>query len=323
VQGVENTYKFSADLGQLVRNLYTSIKNLSDKSLEKTKNSKQSDVWIFMARTVRILQRLGLPTYELLKLSNRTMQMNRCKALSFATLSLMLGTAHAVPGSYTITQTETITESFSNFSTSPSQTTFTYNGTTPLIATINPFSSYNTGSGTLNTVEIQWRIAVSFTGTTAASFSGSGGFTGSGGAFVGPDAYSGAGGGGGNGAGPNSPFTITASWGSAADKVFNLPWPGGYSPDIAAKFTGASPYTVAFGDQFGNSPVGSGFGNFQYDDIASGLLSMQAQVTVLYNYFGEPVSAPVPATAALLGFGLLGVAASRRKPGRGLISRIC
>ena len=235
----------------------------------------------------------------------------RTEAIAGVVLGLMAGAAHAVPGNYEIIQTQTFSDSLSTFNPAGG----TYIITTPRIATINPFSSYNTGSGTLNSVTIRWNNSWAFSGTansgpSSASVSLSGG----GQVFVGPHLYNGSGGGNGTGGPPNSALNVTATWNgsSPANYVFTLP-SGSYNPAIATVFTGLSPFTVAYG-QTSTSSDGSGtWGTFTYSGIGSGLLTANIDVTVKYSYFGEQVPVPVPATLALLGLGLAGMGAVRRK----------
>jgi hypothetical protein len=232
------------------------------------------------------------------------------KALTIAlSLGLVAGAAHAVPGNYEIIQTQTFSDSLSTFNPAGGS----YTPTTPRIMTVNPFSSYNTGSGILNSVTIRWNNSWAFSGT---SDSGIGGYRanvngGSGQAYVGPDPYSGGGGGNGTNGGPNSAINLTANWNGSnpADYVFTLPFTGGYNPAIATLLSGSNPFTVAFA----SASDGSGdWGTFTYSGIASGLLTANVNVTVKYSYFGEQVPVPVPATLALLGLGLAGIGAVRR-----------
>ena len=232
------------------------------------------------------------------------------KALTIAlSLGLMAGAAHAVPGNYEIIQTQTFSDSLSTFNPSGG----TYSPTTPRIATINPFSSYNTGSGTLNSVTIRWNNSVTFSGTSDSGLGGSNNIiSGGGNAYVGANSYNGAGNGNSSNVGPNSPISFTASWNGStpADYVFTMPYPlCCYNPAIAATFSGSSPFTVAFGS---GSDGSNNSTTFSYYGIASGLLTATAEVTVKYSYFGEQVPVPVPATLALLGLGLAGIGAVRR-----------
>jgi hypothetical protein len=227
-------------------------------------------------------------------------------------LGLVAGAAHAVPGNYEIIQTQTFSDSLSTFNPAGGS----YNPTTPRIMTVNPFSSYNTGSGTLNSVTIRWNTIWTFSGTTGANGGGVN-LSGSGTAHVGPNIYNGAGGGTSASADPNSPISFSAtSWAGSdpADYVFTFP-PSLYNPAIATLFNGSNPFTVAFAPTTdGPAADGSGsWGNFTYSGIASGLVTANVDVTVKYSYFGEQVPVPVPATLALLGLGLAGIGAARRK----------
>jgi hypothetical protein len=231
-------------------------------------------------------------------------------------LGLMAGAAHAVPGNYEIIQTQTFSDSLSSFDPAGG----TYSPTTPRIATINPFSSYNTGSGTLNSVTIRWNTTFSFSGTTGSS-GGNVSAGGGGSAYINSTNYNGDGDGGSNNSAPNSPLALTVSWAGSdpADFSFAMPYPSCcYSPAIATIFSGSSPFTVAFGlssaaNGFIASDGSGSWGTFTYSGIASGLLTANADVTVKYSYFGEQVPVPVPATAALLGLGLVGMGVARRK----------
>jgi len=229
------------------------------------------------------------------------------KALTIAlSLGLVAGAAHAVPGNYEIIQTQTFSDSLSTFNPAGD----TYSPSTPRIITVNPFSSYNTGSGTLNSVTIRWNTIWTFSGTTGAN-GGVANLSGNGTAYVGPNIYNGAGGGNGTSAAANSPISFSAtSWAgsSPADYVFTFSQIL-YNPAIATIFNGSNPFTVAFA----SASDGSGsWGTFTYSGIASGLLTANADVTVKYSYFGEQVPVPVPATLALLGLGLAGIGAVRR-----------
>jgi hypothetical protein len=228
-------------------------------------------------------------------------------------LGLMAGAAQAAPGNYEIIQTQTFSDSLSTFNPAGG----TYSPNTPRIMTVNPFSSYNTGSGTLNSVTIRWNTNWSFSGTTGAVGGSANLNNGGGNSYVGSISYGGNGGGSGGGAGPNSPFSFSATWAGTtpADYVFALPYQGGYNPAIATIFTGSSPFTVAYG--YGSGAAGGlgGLGELAYSGIASGLATVSSDVTVKYSYFGEqvPAAVPVPATVALLGLGLVGIGAARRK----------
>lgn len=233
--------------------------------------------------------------------------MKRTEAIAGVVLGLMAGAAHAVPGNYEIIQTQTFSDSLSSFNPAGG----TYSPTTPQIATVNPFSSYSTGSGTLNSVTVRWNTTWSFAGMSGIN-GGIATLDGTGDAYVGSIAYSGNNFVKSANVSPNSPITLNATWAGSnpSDYVFTLPYTGGYNPAITAILMGSSPFTVAFGS---TSDGAGSWGSFTYSGIASGLVTANADVTVKYSYFGEQVPVPVPATLALLGLGLAGIGAVRRK----------
>jgi hypothetical protein len=215
--------------------------------------------------------------------------------------------ALAVPGNYQIVQTATDSQSYNSFNSGANSTgSWSWVAST---ANINPFSSYNTGSGTLNSVTIEWAHVLSFSGTTGSSggsFSGGGGSN----ASVNSLGYSGYGGGNGTGAAPNSPISTSATWCASTPScapTFTAANAGvTYDPRLWPILSGISIYTVASTPATGAEAT--------WSDIVSGSISMNSTVTVTYDYFGEPLPASVPLapTAALLGLGLGAIGLNRR-----------
>lgn len=212
--------------------------------------------------------------------------------------------AHAIPGNYQIVQTQTFTQSFSAFTNGAD----TYTLVGPNIASLNPFSSYTTGSGTLNQVTIRWDNLGSFSGTTGAGGGGASGSSG-GTVYIGTTAYNGQGGGSSSsGIAPNSPISFSWSYAGStpADYTFT---PGGsgvtYDPAI---------YSILWGSGLISLKEDVTGATFNANGVASGLFSFTSTVTLTFDYFGEPIAVSAPGTALLTGLGLAGILL-RRRPG--------
>ena len=159
--------------------------------------------------------------------------------------------------------------------------------------------SFDTNLGTLDSVDVNWDWGVSFSGVTGAS-GGNVGLNMGGNTYLGTTGYGGTGTGGGSGAAPNTPFS------AEAPQVFvrtNFTAAGAgvtYNPAIWAMISGNSSYTakLAHGDSAQT-----------YTGLASGTFTANADLVVTYNY----TAVPEPSACALLGLGVLGLAARRRR----------
>ena len=217
-------------------------------------------------------------------------------ALTGLVVSAVLASGAAQAGPVlTQTQTAPFSYSFSAFTnTTDEQVTFF---TGPLQTNFQPFDA---GLGVLQSVIVTWTFDYSFSGTTGDNIGNElpSGST-SGFYSIGGDQYDGNGGGHSNGAAADTLFTDgfsipnTYTFTAAAAGV-------SYNPNIWLAFTGASPFSAAFG-----------IGAFTetYNNIASGSASVSASVTIEYDYvIPEPGSMGLMLTA----LGLLGSAQRRR-----------
>lgn len=155
--------------------------------------------------------------------------------------------------------------------------------------------SFDTNLGTLDSVDVNWDWGVSFSGVTGAS-GGSVGVNMAGNAYLGTTSYGGTGTGGGGGAAPNTSFSAVAPQ-VFVHKNFTA---AGANPTIWAALSGNSSYTakLAHGDSAQT-----------YTGLASGTFTANADLVVTYNY----TAVPEPSACALLGLGVLGLAARRRR----------
>jgi hypothetical protein len=237
--------------------------------------------------------------------------MKRLAAGVGVAMSVMAGAAYAVPGNYDIIQTQTFSDSFSGFTSNGGLgSSGTYQAPTYRSATINGFGSYSTGSGSLNSVTIRWNNTSSFSGTTGSS-GGNASVSGGGSVYVNSILYNGMGSGNSSGNAPGLIFSFTADWNGStpADYVFTFADANvTYDPAIWATFIGSNTFTVSEALSAALYNI-----NLAYSGIVSGQFNANSEVIVTYSYFGEQVPVSLPATAALLGFGLVGIGAARRK----------
>lgn len=166
-------------------------------------------------------------------------------------------------------------------------------------ATVIPF---NTNLGTLNSVDVNWNWGVNFSGETGGGSGGSVGLEMQGNTYLAGSGYGGNGTGGGGGASPNAPFSAVAAQVSV-NKNFTAAGAGiSYDPAIWAALSGNSSYAAKLA--LGNSAQ-------TYTNIKKGNFTSNADLVVTYNY--TAVAVPEPSAGVLLGLGVLGLAARRRR----------
>jgi hypothetical protein len=234
------------------------------------------------------------------------MMLKRLAVIGGLALGLVAGAAHAVPGNYEIIQSQTFTQSFNGFSSNDGAgvSGSWALGAVPTV-TINPFGSYDTGSGVLNQATIRWDHTISFSGRTG-KYGGGAGASGGGSSLINSFNYGGGGNGGGGGGGPDIEFEFSASWSGTSPADFTFSVLGtGYGPQIWNVLVGQNLLTLSQPEYEGDSQT--------YDRIVSGVYTFESTVKVTYNYTGEPVKVPLPGTLALLGLGLVGIGSARRK----------
>jgi hypothetical protein len=209
----------------------------------------------------------------------------------------------AIPGSYQIVQTQTFTQSFSAFTNDSDSWTLVG----PIVASMNPFSSYSTGSGTLNQVTIRWDNLGSFSGTAGAGGGSASGGSG-GGVYVGNDSYNGNGSSSVSGSiAPNAPGSF--SWSYAG----SIPADYTFTPAGSGVTYNSAIYAILWGSGM-ISLKEDVSGSLSASDIASGLAQFTSTVTLTFDYIGEPIPVGAPGTALLTGLGLAGLLL-RRRPG--------
>jgi hypothetical protein len=205
-----------------------------------------------------------------------------------------------------ISQTAQFRTSFSAFADSSTQQTLSFDNSGVASAQMNPF---NASLGTLDKVNINWDIGLSFSGTTGSSGGSAGTSSFGGNEYVNTINYSNTGTGTGGGGGPNSSVSFSTTNQTYGHYEFLLANAGGtYDAGIWSAFTGASPYTVSF-------DTGSSY-YFYYTGIASGAMSSYRDVVVSYTYTPSAVPEIDPATgssALSLVAGVLAMIEQRRR----------
>ena len=205
-----------------------------------------------------------------------------------------------------ITQSAQFRTSFSAFTDDSNQQTLSFDNSGVASAQMTPF---NASLGTLNKVNINWSMGLSFSGTTGSSGGTAGTSQFGGDEYVNANTYSTTGGGNGGGGPPGTSVSFSATNGTNGQYEFLLANAGTtYNAAIWSAFTGASPYTVSL-------DTGSSY-YFAYTGIASGTMSSYRDVVVSYTYTPSAVPEIDPATggsALSLVAGVLAMIEQRRR----------